>query len=65
MSKAMPFERRRKLALAILTDGERLSRRAGSFLGQLIADPTPMSEAQADWFAQLVERAGIDAQEGL
>jgi hypothetical protein len=36
--------------------GARLTRKAGSFLGQLVADPTPMTPAQADWLAKLLER---------
>ena len=59
MSDDLTFEQRRELALAILTKGERLTRKSGSFLGQLVCDPTPMSTAQADWFAQLAERAGL------
>lgn len=53
------------MALAILTKGERLTRRSGSFLGQLVADPTPMSPAQVDWFHQLAERAGVDLDGGV
>ncbi|WP_072384072.1 hypothetical protein [Novosphingobium sp. NDB2Meth1] len=63
MPDAFTFEKRRELALSILTKGERTSRRAGSFLGQLIVDPTPMTEAQAKWFDQLVERAGLPEAE--
>jgi len=59
MSDGYTFERRRTMALAILTKGERLTRKSGSFLGQLIVDPTPMSTAQQDWFSVLVERAGL------
>lgn len=59
MFDAFTFEKRRDLAFSILTKGERLTRRSGSFLGQLIVDPTPMTEAQAKWFDQLVERAGL------
>lgn len=47
-------------ALAILTESERLSRKAGSFLGQCVADPAPLTDKQADWFEQLAERAGIE-----
>lgn len=61
----MNFETRRAMALAILTKGERLTRRSGSFLGQLVADPTPMSPAQVDWFHQLAERAGVDLDGGV
>ena len=50
----------RTTALAILTGSERLSRKAGSFLGQCVADPAPLSDKQADWFEQLAERAGVE-----
>lgn len=56
----LAFDRRRVLALEILTRGERLTRRSGSFLGQLVADPSPMSDAQAEWFFKLAERAGVE-----
>lgn len=55
----LTFERRRELALEILTRGVRLTRKSGSFLGQLVADPQPMSDAQTEWFEQLAERAGL------
>lgn len=58
--RALPFEKRREMALEILVRGVRLTRRSGSFLGQLICDPTPMSDAQAEWFGQLAERAGLE-----
>ena len=64
MSDGFTFEQRRALALAILTKGERLTRKSGSFLGQLIVDPTPMTTAQQDWFSVLVERAGISVDGG-
>lgn len=56
------FERRRTAALAILTKSERLTRKAGSFLGQLVADPTPMSPAQKEWFVTLAERGGVPVE---
>lgn len=59
MSDALPFDQRRKIALHILTHGERLSRRAGAFAGQCAVDPTPLTPKQAEWFANLAERAGI------
>jgi hypothetical protein len=64
MSDGYTTERRSELALAILAKGDRLTRKAGSFLGQLIADPTPMTIAQQDWFTVLVERAGLAADGG-
>ena len=54
-----PFSDHRAAALALLNVNHRLSRKAGQFLGQLAVDSTPMSEAQADWLAKLLERAGL------
>ena len=55
----LPFPDHRQTALALLNGNQRLSRKAGQFLGQLAVDPSPMSEAQADWLAKLVERADL------
>lgn len=60
MSDALTFDQRRKAAIAILTHGEGLTRKAGSFAGQCAVDPSPLSPAQASWFATLAERAGIN-----
>lgn len=46
-------------ALALLNGNYRLSRKAGQFLGQLAVDLSPMSEAQADWLAKLLIKAGL------
>lgn len=54
-----PFPNHRTAALALLTGNHRLSRKAGQFLGQLAVDATPMSNAQADWIAKLLARAGL------
>lgn len=54
-----PFLTQRDAALALLNRGERLSRKAGSFCGQLAVDPTPMSEAQRSWLDTLLERAEL------
>lgn len=54
-----PFTNHRDAALALLNGTYRLSRKAGQFLGQLAVDPSPMSEAQADWLAKLLDRAGL------
>ena len=54
-----PYANPASAALALLTRNERLTRKAGSFLGQLIADPAPMSPAQRDWLATLLDRAGL------
>jgi hypothetical protein len=58
------YEQRRELSLEILRRGVRLTRKSGSFLGQLVADPQPMSEAQQEWFGQLCERAGLEVPNG-
>lgn len=55
----MPFDNRRGAALALLTAGENLSRKAGSILGQCIVDPTPLTPKQQDWMATLLARAGL------
>lgn len=54
-----PFPTPRKAALALLNGDTRLTRKAGQFLGQLAVDKAPMSDAQADWLAKLLERAGL------
>ena len=54
-----PYPNPRLAALALLNGNHRLSRKAGQFLGQLAVDPAPMSEAQADWLAKLLDRAGL------
>ena len=52
----MAFSNHRQAALELLSGSHRLSRKAGSFLGQLAVDPSPMSEAQAAWLSKLLER---------
>ena len=54
-----PFTSQRDAALALLDGGNGLTRKAGSFLGQLAVDPAPLSPAQASWLATLLERAGL------
>jgi hypothetical protein len=52
----------REAALALLNldpAATRLTRKAGSFLGQLVCDPTPLTDKQRDWLATLLERAGL------
>lgn len=60
---ARPFTTPRDAALALLNGDYRLTRRAGSFLGQLCTDPTPMTDAQADWLATLLSRNNLPALE--
>lgn len=59
-----PFTNQRDAALALLKAEARLSRKAGSFLGQLAVDPTPMSPKQQDWLATLLSRAALPPFEG-
>ena len=40
-----------------------LTRAAGSFCGELITDPRPLSEKQEQWLAKLLEKAGLPALE--
>lgn len=54
-----PFSNHRLAALALLNLGQRLSRKAGQFLGQLAVDPAPMSDLQAEWLAKLLDRASL------
>ena len=55
----MPFSHHRQAALQLLSGDHRLTRKAGQFLGQLAVDPSPMTEAQTAWLAQLLERNGL------
>lgn len=62
---ARGFQNHSVAALALLQQPDRrLSRKAGSFLGQLVVDPTPLTEKQADWLATLLDRSGLPALEG-
>ena len=56
---ANPFTSHRDAALAVLNGNNRLSRKSGQFLGQLAVDPSPLSDAQADWLAKLLDRAAL------
>jgi hypothetical protein len=38
-----------------------LTRAAGSFCGELVVDPRPLTEKQAAWFSRLIEKAGLPA----
>lgn len=56
------FSAQRAAALSLLTDPQaRLSRKAGSFLGQLAVDPQPMTDKQREWLDTLLERCGLPA----
>jgi hypothetical protein len=56
---SVPFETQRAAAMALLHSGDRLTRKAGSFLGQLAVDPTPMTAPQREWLDTLLDRAGL------
>lgn len=36
-----------------------LSRSGGSFIGQCLVDPQPLTEKQANWLGKLLERAEL------
>lgn len=54
-----PFTTPRAAALALLNSEQHLTRKAGSFLGQTAVDATPLTTAQIEWLATLLERAGL------
>lgn len=54
-----PFTHHRAVALALLNSGIVLTRKAGSFLNQLVADATPMTASQCDWLGKLLDRASL------
>jgi len=56
---ALPFTTHRAAALALLTVGARLTRKAGAFRGQCCVDPSPLSDRQLDWLDGLLARAGL------
>lgn len=53
---------RRAASLAILSASGHLTRKAGSFLGQIVADDAPLTARQIDWFVQLADRAGVEVE---
>jgi hypothetical protein len=53
------FPDHRQAALTLLNGNHRLTLKAGRFLGQLAVDPSPMSAAQAEWLAKLLDRAEL------
>ena len=60
-TKPESFSDHRLAALAVLTSGDRLTRKAGQFLGQLAVDPTPITESQSQWLSKLLERNDLPA----
>lgn len=59
-----PFPDHRSAALALLNGEGKLTRKAGSFLGQCVVDQTPLTKAQSAWIATLLDRAGLPQIEG-
>lgn len=53
------FATHRKAALALLNSDSKLSRKEGGFLGQIAADPSPLTPKQAVWLTKLLTRAGL------
>lgn len=50
----------RALALTLLANGEGITTRSGSFLGQLCApDHYPLTPKQYDWLGKLAEKGGL------
>lgn len=58
-AEGQPFDNQRGAAFAILKSGVKLSRKAGSFLGQCVVDPTPLTEKQRDWLCTMLARAEL------
>lgn len=52
----LQFSDHRQAALALLNGNRRFTRKAGQFLGQLAVDPSPTSDAQADWLDRLLAK---------
>ena len=53
------FTEPKAAALALLNAPGPYSRQAGSFLGQVVVDPTPLSEKQRAWLDKLLDRAAL------
>ncbi|KQS04512.1 hypothetical protein ASG11_09845 [Sphingomonas sp. Leaf357] len=53
----MSFTNQRDAALALLNSDTVLTRKAGSFLGQLAVDQTPLTSKQREWLDTLLDRA--------
>lgn len=58
-NSGQPFFDHRQTALALLNGGFRLTRMSGRFLGQLAVDPSPLTDAQADWLDRLLAKHGL------
>lgn len=53
------FSDHRQAALALLNGNHRLTRKSGGFLGQLAVDPSPLSEKQSHYLANLLKHANL------
>ncbi len=58
------FAERKAAALQVLSTCSQINRKSGGFLGNLVADPTPLSEKQLRWMIQLCQRAGVNVEAG-
>ncbi|MXO55567.1 hypothetical protein GRI36_01595 [Altererythrobacter gangjinensis] len=56
---ARQFDTHRDAALFLLNGGYLLTRKAGSFLGQLVVDQSELTEKQADWLDKLLAKRGL------
>ncbi|MBW6528726.1 hypothetical protein KZ813_17935 [Sphingomonas sp. RHCKR7] len=61
MGEPSPFLDHKAAALALLLSDAKLTRKAGSFLGQCVVDATPLTSAQLGWLSTLLERAELPA----
>lgn len=53
----------RALALALLQNGEGITRKSGQFLGQLCApDHYPLTPKQSSWLGNLADKGGMSEQ---
>ena len=59
MTQRFPTIRAAALAVLTLECPKGLTRKAGSFLGQCVCDPTPLSDAQAGWLDALLTKNGL------
>jgi hypothetical protein len=55
----LPFSNHREAALALLNGANPLTRNAGQFLGQIVADPSTLSARQRDWLTKLLANFGL------
>ena len=56
---AEPFDSHRDAAIALLSGPYRLTRKAGQVSGQIAVDPSPLTDSQAEWLANLLRHAKL------